>query len=95
MSEKEKVEVKSEAKTKSDSRRALAKRMIQKRQKKGSSAAFSEDFKLELKRIVWPTRQTVMKSSTLIFIIMTVATLLIFVFDLAFAELFLKLKKIG
>ncbi len=95
MSEKEKVDVKSEAKTKSDSRRALAKRMIQKRQKQGSSAAFSEDFKLELKRIVWPTRQTVMKSSALIFIIMTMATILIFVFDLAFAELFLKLKKIG
>ncbi len=89
------VEVKSEAKVKSDSRKALATRMIQRRKKTGSTSAFSEEFKMELKRIVWPSRKNVVKAAILIFLIMTVSTIVIFTFDLAFAEIFLSLKKIG
>jgi preprotein translocase SecE subunit len=77
-------------------RKAMTKRLIQRRQKQaGNQSLFAEELKLEFKRITWPNQKSVVKASVLIFSIMTISTIMVFGFDIAFSKLFLSIRKLG
>lgn len=75
-------------------KQAMQKLIAKKNNSPKNVGAFAEDLKIEFKRITWPDRKTVMKSTVLIFVIVVTATLFISMLDAAFSEALLFLKHI-
>ncbi|MSR88399.1 MAG: preprotein translocase subunit SecE [Candidatus Margulisbacteria bacterium] len=84
-----------EMKSKLDKNKQVMQKLIAKKNNSPKNVgAFAEDLKIEFKRITWPDRKTVIKSTVLILVIVVTATLFISMLDAAFSEALLFLKHI-
>ena len=66
--------------------------MVQKKGKKNLS--FSTNPSLELKKVTWPTKEILLKSSFLILLIMIFFVIYIYILDMGFSLLFDNLRSI-
>ncbi|MCP4049745.1 MAG: preprotein translocase subunit SecE [bacterium] len=72
----------------------IRKNATQPEKKKLSVKKYVEETKLELKKVSWPDRQTVIRASLIILVIVISMTLFITIVDLALSKAFVLLKKI-
>ena len=78
-----------------DKNKQVMQRLIAKKnQVPRDNRAFVEDLRIELKRIDWPNRKTVMKSTAMILVIVLVTTIFVSVVDSVFSEALLFLRHI-
>jgi preprotein translocase SecE subunit len=68
-----------------------------KRRGQGSTSAggFVEDTRQELKKVDWPSREAVIKATSLILVIMVFSVVFIAGVDVLLARLFMVLKQVG
>ena len=70
----------------------MQKLIAKKAQSPKDTGAFAEEVKLEIKRITWPDRVTVMKSTGLILFIVIIATTAVSIIDAVFSEAIIFLR---
>jgi preprotein translocase subunit SecE len=80
--------------TQTDKNKQVMQRLIAKKtQTPRDNKAFVEELRIELKRIDWPSRKTVTKSTIMILVIVLIATIFVSVVDSAFSEALLFLRR--
>ena len=79
-------------KPKSDKTKIMHRIMAKKANNPKKLGVFAEEIKLEMKRVEWPTRKAVAKSTALILTIVVIVTLFVSLIDAGLSQAFLLLR---